>query len=114
VPRARQCCSVDPCGSSPEVGALPSNHFAQYLFFSILEVGSEKLLSVSATADHIVQLLLIKSCLAPSCPVGESSVSILVYIVTRHGPLSSMLAWFRWASLAHSAHQSGLPAPQET
>jgi hypothetical protein len=50
-----------------------------------LQVRPEKLLSVSAATDHVMQLLLVKSQLTPSCSVRESSASVMVYIIARHG-----------------------------
>jgi hypothetical protein len=40
---------------------------------------------VSAATNHVMQLLLVKSQLAPSCTVRESSASVIVHIVARHG-----------------------------
>ena len=72
-------------GSSPEVVALPSHNPLQYLHLTSLQVRPEKLLSVSAATDHVMQLLLVKSQLAPSCSVRENSASAIVHLVARHG-----------------------------
>ena len=40
---------------------------------------------MSAATHHVVQLPLVKSQLAPSCSVRESSTSVIVHIVARHG-----------------------------
>jgi hypothetical protein len=56
-------------GSTPEVEALPSHQSSQYLDLGSLQIGPEKLLSVSAATDHVMQLLLFKIRLAPGCCV---------------------------------------------
>src|SRR3984885_14317423 len=63
-------------GSTPEVEAFPSHNPLQYLHLTSLQVRPEKLLTVSAATDHVMQLLLVKSQLTPSCSVRESSSSV--------------------------------------
>jgi hypothetical protein len=58
--------SRDARGSTPEVEALPCHNPLQYLHLTSLQIRPEKLLTVSAAADHVMQLLLVKSQSAPS------------------------------------------------
>jgi hypothetical protein len=67
--------------SAPEVGTLLSQQFSQYLLLSRLQVSPEKLLSESAPIHHFMQLLLVKSRLAPSSGVLDNSASIKFQIV---------------------------------
>jgi hypothetical protein len=53
-----------------------------------VQVCPEKLLSVSAPTDHVMQLLLVKSQLTPNRSARESSASIMVHIIACHGALS--------------------------
>jgi hypothetical protein len=69
--------------STPEVGTLVSNQFSQYLHLTVVQVSPEKFLSVSAATHHVMQLLLVKSWLAPSCRVFDSSTSAKVHISSR-------------------------------
>jgi hypothetical protein len=57
----------------------------QYLHLTRLQVRPEKLLSVSAATDHVMQLLLVKSRFAPGCCVGENAASASVKIVGHPG-----------------------------
>jgi hypothetical protein len=58
--------------------SLPIINSLQYLELTSLQVGPEKLLSVSAATHHVMQLLPVKSQLVPGCRVRESSASEIV------------------------------------
>lgn len=82
--------------SSPEVETLFSHNPLQYLHLTSLQVRPEKLLSVSTPTHHVMQLLLVKSQLTPSCSVRESLASVMVHIIARHGLLSGSGLAPRW------------------
>ena len=75
--------------STPEVAALSSHNFLQYLALASLQVRPEKLLTVSAATHHLMQPLLVKSRLAPSCCVGGNAASASVKIVGHPGHSTS-------------------------
>jgi hypothetical protein len=77
------------CDQSQRSGrSLPIN-FLQYLLLSGRQVRPKKLLSVSAAADHVMQLLLVKSRCGPGRSVLESAASAIVQIVLSQRLLSS-------------------------